>query len=244
MNVQKDKGGKPMTKIWQEITKAPTTADKYYLAKDKGGYNAFTGKYNMFNANGNCTSFAWGRFCQVGSISAKGIIQKTCKLPLCNAEDWFSSCTAYEKGQTPRRGAVACWSKGKKWNSKDGAGHVAIVENFDSNYIYTSESGYNHYLFRRCKYPIRNGKPYISGYTFEGFIYNPWEENNYKVVSESFKVTVTATNGLNVRKGSGTVYGVVKVLPYKSVVTVYDTKGNWGRIGVNQWVCLDYTKRS
>lgn len=239
-----------MAKVWQERTKAPTEKDLYYVSKKKGGYNPFVNKdLEYFGNGGNCTAYVFARFCEVGSISSKGIIQKTCKLPLCNAEDVYSQCTAYEKGQTPRRGAVLCFSKGKKFNGKDGAGHVAIVENFDDKYVYTSEAGYRHYLFKRAKYPIKNGKPYLIGYNFEGYIYNPWEENNYQEVApkketpKTYKVRVTAKSGLNVRKGAGTVYGAIKVLPFGAEVTVYETKNNWSRIGVNQWVSNDWIRK-
>ena len=63
--------------------------------------------------------------------------------------------------------------------------------------------------------------------------------------AKAYKATVTANAGLNVRTGSGTKYKKVKTLKYKSAITVYETKGSWGRIHKtkNQWVCLTYTKK-
>lgn len=179
-------------KIWQKRTSAPTKQDKYYVAKDEGGYNGFTKGYNMFNANGNCTSYCYGRFLEIGSNKAKGIIKTSCQLPTNrNAEDWFSSCTAYERGQKPAHGAVACFSKGKHWTPSDGCGHVAIVEAWDSKYIYCTESGYRHYLWRSCRYPIKNGKPYIAGYNFDGYIYNPWADSNWRDTNPYKEPTTT-----------------------------------------------------
>ncbi|GEM_PF-3786958 len=228
-------------KKWQARTKAPTKNDLYYLRSDKGGYNKFT-SYNMFENGGNCTSYAYGRFMEVGSIKAKGIIQKTCKLPLNNAEDWFSSCKDYEKGQTPKHGAVACWSQGKKWLGADGAGHVAIVENFDKNYIYVTESGYKSVLWRTAKYPIVNGKPFILGYTFEGFIYNPWEENNWVSDFEEYKATVVATSGLNYRKDAGEKKEKLGAYNFGEMVTVTEEKDGWAKTEKG-WVTLKYLKK-
>lgn len=56
------------------------------------------------------------------------------------------------------------------------------------------------------------------------------------------KYKVTAKSGLRVRKGHGLSYGVVKVLPYGTVVTVYEQKNGWGRIGTNQWCSMTYLK--
>lgn len=56
------------------------------------------------------------------------------------------------------------------------------------------------------------------------------------------KYKVTAKSGLRVRKGPGLSYGVVKVLKYGTVVTVYEKKNGWGRIGTNQWCSMAYLK--
>lgn len=54
---------------------------------------------------------------------------------------------------------------------------------------------------------------------------------------------VTATKGLNVRKGPGTRYGIVTALRYKTKVTIYEEKSGWYRIGTNQWVSGTYVKK-
>lgn len=128
---------------------------------------------NPFKASGyglpNCTCYAWGRFweCQGSSGSRP-------KLSLNNAEDWWGyTSDGYQRGQTPRVGAVICWRKGQAGNGSDGAGHVGIVEAVnDDGTIVTSESAYNGYYFRtKQRNPTANwdGGDYI----FQGFIYNP-----------------------------------------------------------------------
>ncbi len=142
-------------------TEAPATDNAYYYDD------------NPFHASGyglpNCTAYAWGRFweCQ-GSEGSRP------RLSLNNAEDWYGyTSDGYERGQSPRVGAVICWRKGQAGNNADGAGHVEIVEavNEDGT-IVTTGSAYNGYLFRtKTRNPTSNwdGGDYI----FQGFIYNP-----------------------------------------------------------------------
>ena len=54
---------------------------------------------------------------------------------------------------------------------------------------------------------------------------------------------VTATSGVNIRKGAGTNYSIVGAIPYGAVITVTQKSGNWGKTtynGTTGWVCLDY----
>ena len=58
------------------------------------------------------------------------------------------------------------------------------------------------------------------------------------------KATVTGASQLNVRSGPGTSYNRVKFLNKGASITIYEyttTNGQrWGRIGTNQWVCMEY----
>ena len=94
------------------------------------------------------------------------------KLSRANAEDWYGYNDGYERGQTPKLGAVICWRKGNIKNASDGCGHVAVVEKIDSDgTITTSNSGWNSTTF----YLKTIKKPYEIGgtYHFQGFIYPP-----------------------------------------------------------------------
>lgn len=109
---------------------------------------------------GQCTGYAWGRFME--------ILGDTPKLSTANAGMWYGyTQDGYQRGQTPKLGAVACWSK------PGAAGHVAIVEEIhDDGSITLGQSGYSsHNRFWTGK-----GSPpnyYHSPYIFQGFIYNP-----------------------------------------------------------------------
>lgn len=142
-------------------TEAPASNNAYYYTD------------NPFHASGyglpNCTCYAWGRFweCAGGSGSRP-------RLSLGNAEDWWGyTADGYQRGQTPKLGAVICWRKGAAGNNADGAGHVEIVEAINPDgTIVTTGSGYNSFMFRtKTRNPTANwdGGDYI----FQGFIYNP-----------------------------------------------------------------------
>lgn len=52
--------------------------------------------------------------------------------------------------------------------------------------------------------------------------------------------TVHVNTKLNVRTGPGTNYGIKYQLSNGDRVTVYETSGNWSRIGSGEWVCSTY----
>lgn len=143
---------------------APSTTDKNWIKTTKGGYN----KCLLIKGNSclpNCVGYAWGRW--------RELLGKEPELSTGNAENWFNfTRDGYKRGQTPKLGAVICWRKGEAFNEKDGAGHVAIVEEIKSDgTIVTSNSAYggSRFFTKTLK------KPYSLGgtYHFQGFIYIP-----------------------------------------------------------------------
>lgn len=150
-----------------ERTNRPGKNNKFY----NSNINPFVSAgFGMFQNGGNCTCYAWGRVFE--------ILGKKPKLSTNNAENWWSKKDGYERGSEPRVGAVACYRKGEAGNSKDGAGHVTIVEKVHSNGDYTSsESGWKSFIFKNKRYKKAN--KYINGmgsnYVLQGFIYPPYE---------------------------------------------------------------------
>ena len=141
-------------------TEAPTTDNKHYYAD------------NPFNWSGyglpNCTCYAWGRFYE--------LIGTWPSLSRGNAENWYGYNDGYQRGQTPKLGAVICWRKGEAGNASDGAGHVEIVEAINPDgTIITSGSAYNGFMFRRMTRTNDGNWSAGSAYTFQGFIYCPVE---------------------------------------------------------------------
>ena len=139
---------------------APSVDDLHWIKTTHGGYN----RCILINEETgqvipNCTGYAWGRF-----LEEQGITD--CDLSRGNATVWYGNTSdGYNRGQTPRLGAVICYSGGS-----DNAGHVAIVEQINQDgSIIISESTFSGVYFRtKTLIP-----PYSwgAGYTFQGFIY-------------------------------------------------------------------------
>ena len=143
--------------------KAPTKSNRYYY-KDNPFY---TSGYGL----PNCTCYAWGRFYEISGVRPK--------LSTSNAENWWGKNDGYERGKTPRLGAVICWSKGKVGNGSDGAGHVGIVEKiYADGSILVGQSGWK---ASRIFWTTKVSKGYgLAGYKFQGFIYNPAVKEKYE----------------------------------------------------------------
>lgn len=149
---------------------APSTTDKYWIHTSRGGLN------DCIHVSGgsclpNCVGYAWGRFYELTGEKPR--------LSKGNAEDWYgNTADGYKRSATPKLGAVACWRKGKVWNSADGCGHVAIVEEIKPNGdIVCSNSAYGGTRFYMQTYA--KSANYNSGaLTFQGFILPPIEFEN------------------------------------------------------------------
>lgn len=116
----------------------------------------------------NCTTYAWGRWWEVSDPNNQYINRPN--LSLSDAGQWFGyTQDGYERGQTPKLGAVACFSR-----NGGGSGHVAIVEEIQPNGdITTSNSAWQSTFFYLSNLSASNGYN-TSNYTFQGFIYNPF----------------------------------------------------------------------
>lgn len=138
------------------IPKTTPPAGKYYYT---AVFNPFFPYWSPPRLAGNCTWYAFGRFSEV--------LGEKAALCLHDAQDWYAYKDGYQRGQTPKEGAVLCYAGGRY----SGLGHVAVVEEvYSDGSVLVSESGYNAFVFRTNR--IANYKNY-DGYTFQGFIYNP-----------------------------------------------------------------------
>lgn len=123
------------------------------------------------NGMPNCTCYAWGRFWEISGVVPH--------LPTGDAGTWWYNVSGYEVGQTPRLGAIACYSKEGDY------GHVGVVEQIKANGdIVTSNSGYDaNYRGEAGPQSPKwfmvwdilasnnyNDPPYV----LQGFIYNPF----------------------------------------------------------------------
>lgn len=166
------KGGGAMFK--PRLTK-PEAGNPYYNTKSNGGYStAILGNPTDKGCNvlANCVGYAFGRFNEIaGSKEMKYLAPRNAELFVTIAKQ-----QGLTVGQTPKLGAVMCWQKGGTLNGSDGAGHVAVVEQINSDgSVTTSESGYgSKNPFWTAKRSKGNGNWGAgTGYKFLGFIYNP-----------------------------------------------------------------------
>lgn len=227
---------------------APAANNKYYISDDYGGYNKCIIRNSATGSVlPNCVGYAWGRFSE--------IMGKPSNLCTYNAENWWGAKDGYERGQTPKPGAVICWRKGAAYNQADGAGHVAVVEEVYSNGdILTSNSDYYGKSFYTRVYTKASGYNLGSAYTFQGFIYNPAVEEEVipngivgKPVAEDstkdqVKVLVT---GIRVRKRPELNDAVILGFIAPGVYNVYEQRDMrheasngylWYRFDDSMWI--------
>lgn len=88
--------------------------------------------YGMSVNNGNCTCYAYGRWGEIRNAFAN--------LPSGDAGTWYDNVQGFEKGSTPRLGAIACY-KSRSGNPQN-PGHVSVVEVINGTQITTSNSGW------------------------------------------------------------------------------------------------------
>lgn len=142
----------------------------YWTIVGNGGYNKCIPVWQ--GVMPNCVGYAYGRFMEAGGVTS-------CNLSTADAGLWFGNIAdGYERGNTPRLGAVICYSNPGQ------AGHVAVVEQINADgSILISESGYKSasYFWTSTRYPP--DYKYGSTYIFQGFIYNPNVENAAKIES-------------------------------------------------------------
>ena len=140
---------------------APNWNNKLWINTAYGGYNRCIPIYGGPSVTPNCTGFVHGRFMEIMGATS-------CALSIGNAgEYWGYTQDGYERGSTPRLGAVICWRRPGE------AGHVAIVEQINADgSIVTSNSAYNSTRFYTQVLQPPN-YTWSSLYILQGFIYNP-----------------------------------------------------------------------
>ena len=129
----------------------------------------------------NCTCYAYGRYAEIRhQLKNLGFAN----LPTGNAKDWYNdpvTVANFRRGNTPVLGAVVCYAPTD--SSSSYAGHVAIVEQIENNYIVTSNSYYGGtYFATETVYAANNYTPQWAtnkGYALQGFIYNDGVSGGY-----------------------------------------------------------------
>ena len=115
------------------------------------------------------------------------------------------------------------------------SGHYVTIYGYDSNYVYVCDPASTR--SSRLKGSLGTWKKQVKQLHV---IYISGSTSKDKNVTD-YKVKTTAN--LNVRKGAGTGYDVVKVLNKGTQVTVTAENNGWGKIENNQYISLDYTQK-
>lgn len=138
---------------------APESTNKWWIAASSGGQN----KCVAISGNSvlpSCTGYAWGRFSE--------LLGQPCNLPTSYADTWWTLPIPYEKGDTPKVGAVAVWRQDR------GDGHVGVVEmvNSDGSIVVSNSSG-GGLTFYLSEHTTSSKYAIDSKTKLAGFIYNP-----------------------------------------------------------------------
>lgn len=208
---------------------APSKTNKYYYSD----INTF---YKYGYGMPNCTCYAFGR--------AYELLQSKPKLSVDSAKYWYDynkQNKFYSYGQTPKLGAIACWSYSS-------GGHVAVVEKITSTTITFSNSAWGGQEFYLTTADINAKNPGQSGWTFQGYIYiGDFDSQTNEDTIPTGQYRITSDDGVNIRQNAGTSYKILSSIPYNKIVDVTKTKYadgyKWGNVsynGVTGWCVLDY----
>lgn len=153
------------------LTASGLLSSDYWIADHSG----FHGKNNCIvidHTTGsvlpNCVGYAWGRAYEI--MEHMGVENPRPLLSNNDAWRWWQDDARdpYQRGQTPRLGAIACWYNSLHPTS---GGHVAVVEQITDTTITVSNSAYGGDFFWTSVYYI--GEYNHGNYVFQGFIYLP-----------------------------------------------------------------------
>jgi surface antigen len=161
--------------MFQIRNSRPGAGNKCYITRGNGGWSwCIQGSPtdSACDVLANCVGYACGRFNEIYN-EIKGTSGMKYYALNCNAENFIErarSTYGLEVVGYPVKGGIMVWQ-----GAGSLAGHVAIVEKvYDSNHIYTSESGYGGSAFWNSHRYNTNGRWGLgASYPFLGCIVNP-----------------------------------------------------------------------
>ena len=227
---------KSFTPRLTEPSKSNSSDVKYYYSDENVFY-----KYDY--GMPNCTAYAWGR--------AYELLGKKPTLSINDAYKWYTYTEdGYKRGQTPKLGAIACWTYTDKYGDK--CGHVAVVESIDNGVITFSNSAWGYLNFYLTTADVDDKHAGESDWDFKGYIYidefaspTPSTPADYK--TGIYQVTVD--DYLNVRTSASTSSSIAGYFydGDKINVTRITESGGivWGYASsgyTTGWVSLQYCK--
>lgn len=230
---------------YEDKTFTPRFTEPSYDNSDDMQY--YYSNANIFQKYGygmpNCTAYAWGR--------AYEITGERPSLCVYDASEWYDYTEdGYERGQTPKLGAIACWTYERYGET---GGHVAVVESIDNGVITFSNSAWGWLNFYLETADVDDENAGQSDWDFQGYIYigdfdddsNQESADNYNL--GTYKVSVD--DYLNVRKSPSTSSDIVGEFSDGEIINVTDISVKYDRVwayatngSTEGWVALDYCK--
>lgn len=218
-------------------------SNKDFISTSSGGYSHCIVRASGGYTLPNCVALIHAEWLKIlrsalGEAAAKEYESKLCRNNA--AVYWGYTQDGFKRGQTPKLGAIACWSGGKS-----GAGHVALVTAVSGNNWIGRASNYSGSAFYTCSYTYSSTYKYYLGssYTFQGFIYPPVDFSTYatQAVSRSAQYDQIRVNidNLNVRVGSSTTaarLGYAEPGYYNVISQVKDSKYTWYQLERGKYV--------
>ena len=150
-------------------------------------YNMVTTPPHLYGLP-NCTCYCLGRWLELFDYYGATEYPRT---SINNAYEWYTYNDGYERGQTPKLGAIACWKNKTKVEGRPLGypGHVAIVEElFLGGGYKTSNSnwGLNHDGDYFVTYNVDSNNYFgDNDLVFQGFIYNPYVDKG-RIIHSNF----------------------------------------------------------
>ena len=187
----------------------------------------------------NCTAYAWGR--------AYEITGEKPSLCIYDASEWYDYDDGYDRGQTPKLGAIACWTYDRYGET---GGHVAVVESIDNGVITFSNSAWGWQNFYLETADVDDETAGQSDWNFEGYIYIDEFEEPEQESPDNYKLgtyTVKVNDHLNVRAAASTSSEIVgefgngEKIYVSEVVVKHDRVWAYASAGsVEGWVAIEY----
>lgn len=182
-------------------TTAPKKTDRHYYSNENP---YFATGYGM----PNCPAYAWGRLYEITDKRPDKLVGQP--------EDWYATAQkiGMKVGQVPKLGAIAVWKKGQVKNSKDGTGHVNVVEKiYDNGDFESSNSQYKGKEFYMQRITKASGYQYAGGFDFLGFIYCGIE---FETESSTTPTSSTSSASSDVVIKAGTKFNLKDINVYTS----------------------------
>lgn len=221
--------------LFKPCTTAPALDDPSTLKVPYGKNHAIEINETTHSCLPNCCGWVHARWIQLG--------EKESELCINHAKSYFTHKDRFKRGQTPKLGAVLCWSHPTKY------GHVAICEGFtrnsDGSYtVLCSNSNYS-----GTRFYMMNVDPHKwpSGYIFQGYIY-PEQEFTESVgtpvqrnaAQPQIEIHILNLNGRE-KPGTGSRRIAFVTPGIYDILEVAEADGyQWFRIEKNLWIAYSF----